>query len=916
MGLRFPIFAWLFAAALAVESVVAIRAADPDPAKLDAASVEFFEAKIRPVLVTHCYECHSASTKEPKGKLLLDSRAGMLKGGESGTLVIPGNVDGSLLIQALRYQGAEMPPKGKLPADTVADFEKWVKMGLPDPRDGKVAAGRTIDIAEGRKFWSFQPIAKVEPPAVKEAGWVKNDIDRFVLARLEASGLKPNAPAAKTALLRRASFDLIGLPPTPEEIAQFLADDSANAFEKVIDRLLASKHYGERWGRHWLDVARFGEDQAHTFQARMYPAAFRYRDWIVDSLNGDLPFDQFLATQIAGDLLGEEATKKERVAALGLFALGPVYYADNNAAKQAEADEWDDRVDTMTRGVLGLTVACARCHDHKYDPVTTRDYYALAGIFASTKYQEVTLGTPEEIAKKEAADAALKAQQKVVDDFLDGKSSQVRESLATEISAYLVGAWKHVNRRKKEARFPTGESAKRDKLQEVLLRRFQEYLNGGAGKDQPKLAPWRDLVAKQDPAKDLSDDEAALAAMRSAADAFQQAVLSALAASKEKDAKPSKEDKSLLDSVVGNNGVLAIPRNELEKFVGDEVKKELKVHQDELGRVKKAADAVKLPVAHSISEGKPTDLKIFAQGNPYKPGDTSPRGFLSALTPDTPVAIASAASGRLELAKAVTSPANPLTPRVAVNRIWAGHFGYGLVRTPSNFGTLGERPTHPELLDYLARSLIDDGWSLKKLHKRIMMSATYQQSSLSDAAREQADPENRLLSRMNRRRLEVEPWRDSMLAAAGTLDLTLGGPSANLAQGDFRRRTLYGYVSRHQLHELLRLFDFPDPNITSDRRTVTTVPLQQLFVLNSDFLAQQAKSVVARVKKEAEASGQGKSDSDQIRRIYLLLFARSPSDKELAIGQAFVTTPSSGSLNAWEEYALALLGSNEFAFVD
>ncbi len=905
--------ALLLVVILSVANGIALRAEELDPA-----GVEFFETKIRPVLVKHCYECHSDAAKEPKGKFRLDSRAGMLAGGESGVAVVPGNVEGSLLIQALRYEGSEMPPEGKLPPETIADFEQWVKIGLPDPRDGNAPSTKQIDFAAGRKFWAFQPIAGAKPPAVKNTEWVKNDIDRFVLAKLEETGLSPSAPASREALLRRAMFDLIGLPPTPVEIEAFLKDESPEAFATVIDRLLASPHYGERWGRHWLDVARYGEDQAHTFQARMYPNAYRYRDWVVNSLNNDLPYDRFLAAQIAGDLLpgADDAAKKESAAALGLFALGPVYYADNNAAKQAQADEWDDRVDTLTRGVLGLTVACARCHDHKFDPISTRDYYALAGIFASSKYSEFSLATAEEQAMKDAAQEAFKQQQTVVDEFLDAQAKLLRPELAKETASYLVGVWKYNNRRKQDSDINFDKSAKQDGLPEFLLKRWRDYLKDG-GKDQPALAAWRELLAKQDEKIDLSSNDAALVEVRAAAEVFQQHVLRLLNEdSPADDAERTKQDAALHAQILGDKGVLAVPRNEVEQLLSAERKQDLKPLQEELNKRKKEADGIKLPIAHSLADSNPLDLKVMVQGNPVKLGELAPRGFLTVLLPGAPLDIPSSSSGRLELARAIANPANPLTPRVAVNRLWQGHFGQGLVRTPSNFGQLGERPTHPELLDYLAQRLIDSGWSLKSLHREMMLSATYQQTSQSDATRDERDPENRLLSRMHRRRLEVEPWRDAMLAASGTLDLTLGGPSTNLAQNDFRRRTLYGYISRHQLNELLRLFDFPDPNITSDRRSVTTVPLQQLFVINSDFLAQQAKALAARVKRESEAAEKSGSVSDSIRRVYLLAFGRAPTERELELGQAFLATSPAGSLNIWEEYALALLGSNEFAFVD
>ncbi|MCH8830098.1 MAG: DUF1549 domain-containing protein, partial [Planctomycetes bacterium] len=381
-----------------------------------AQQLEFFEKKIRPVLIAHCYKCHSSKAKKVKGALLLDTRAGLRKGGDSGSIVQPGNPKKSLLIRALNYDGTEMPPSGKLPQRVIADFEAWVRMGAPDPRDGPatVAKKTAVDYRLGLKFWAFQPPKNPPLPSVKDTVWPQRDLDRFVLARLQRASLKPSPPAEKQVLIRRAYFDLIGLPPTAQEVAAFLQDDSADAFVRVVDRLLKSPHYGERWGRRWLDVARFGEDQAHTFKARRYPRGYLYRDWVVKALNDDMPYNRFVMEQIAGDLL-PGPKKHERLAALGFFALGPVYYQDNGEKAIALADEWDDRIDTLTRGLLGLTVSCARCHDHKFDPISMQDYYGLAGIFSSSQYQERPIASAEAVLKKQRADQAVKQQQLKID---------------------------------------------------------------------------------------------------------------------------------------------------------------------------------------------------------------------------------------------------------------------------------------------------------------------------------------------------------------------------------------------------------------------------------------------------------------------------------------------------------------------
>jgi mono/diheme cytochrome c family protein len=723
---------WVACVALAT-----VRAAE----KLEAGP-EFFEKFVRPVLADNCFQCHGPS--EHKGELRLDFRAAMLQGGETGPAIVPNNPEASLLITAVHYfDEPKMPPRGKLKPEQIEALSRWIKAGAAWPEERQVvhpptaASGRKIT-AKDREFWSFRLIADPPVPTVQDTTWPKSSIDSFVLAKLDSAGLKPAAKADKRTLIRRATFDLIGLPPTPEEIADFLADDSQDAFARVVDRLLASPHYGERWARHWLDVARYGEDQAHTFEARKYPQGYRYRDWLVKSLNADMPYDEFLRQQIAADLI-DGPDKVERLPALGFFALGPVYYGDKQ-----QLDQIDDRIDTLSRGMLGLTVACARCHDHKFDPIPTRDYYALAGVFGSTEYVEVPLVSQAEV------DAAKKA-----------------------------------------------------------------------------LTP-------------------------------------------------------------------------------QEIKKKV---------------PPKYPFIHALKEGTPKNMRVHIRGSATDVGEEAPRRFLCVLCPDNAPPF-SQGSGRLELANAIASKDNPLTARVLVNRVWEHHFGKGLVRTPSNFGAMGERPTHPELLDHLATRFIQSGWSLKKLHRDILLSATWQQSGgwhcpaqSASAGPEHAmdvDPDNSLLWHMPPRRLEVEAWRDAMLAVSGTLDQTLGGPSTELSDSANHRRTLYGFISRHELNPLLRLFDFPDANITSDERTVTTVPLQQLFVLNSDFMVGNAKALAGQLTKSDF------DDAARIRRAYSLLCGRKPTEQETRLGLDFLAAKIKlgAKLTRWEQYAQALLASNEFMFVD
>jgi mono/diheme cytochrome c family protein len=738
------------------------------------ADADFFEKQVRPLLVEHCFQCHGNG--KTKGGLSLTSRDSILKGGASGPAVRPNDAGGSLLIQAIRYDGeTQMPPKKKLPDEAIAVLSQWVQRGAPWPAapaggDALRASGAAIS-AEERAFWAFQPIADPPLPALRsnEEG-VRKPLDGFILAKLQERGLHPVRPADKHALLRRVTFDLIGLPPTPDEIAAFLKDDSPDAYEKVVDRLLASPHYGERWARHWLDLARYGEDQAHSFQPRLFPYGYRYRDWVVGAFNNDMPYDRFIIEQIAGDQLKDGDPVAHR-AALGFFALGPHYYLDGAARKLVEATELDDRIDTLTRSFLALTVSCARCHDHKFDPIAQSDYYSLAGVFQSTKYDEMPLGPPEVVERYSKSQKEIRAGE-----------AKIRQFIKTE------------------------------------------------GKGQG--------------AKNLSE----------------------------------------------------------------EAKKKLANMRRELEQLKKNAPQPPALV-HTLGEGQPVNMHVYLRGNPDKEGEVAPRRFLRILAGDNPPPFTQG-SGRLELAKAIANPKNPLTARVLVNRVWQHHFGRGIVGTPSNFGKLGERPTHPELLDHLATRFIASGWSIKALHREILLSATYRMSCDNDEHNAAVDPSNRLLWRMNRQRLDVEAWRDALLAASGELDERIGGPSAEIGSIANKRRTLYGKISRHNLDSVLRLFDFPDSNITSDARPVTIVPLQQLFVLNSEFMIARARSLAAKLAAEE------KDDAARIRKAFVRVYGRSAEEREIQMGLAFLRTAEKTALSPWEQYTQVLLSANEFTFVD
>ena len=902
------------------------RSDDAPPSKPDPARLEFFEGKVRPVLEANCINCHGPAKQ--KAGLRLDSREALIRGGDSGPAIEPGRPEGSRLIEAVNHSAdLQMPPKGKLKDLEVADLARWIRDGAPwtqstaEVRPAETTTGKVT--AEERSFWSFRPVEDPPIPPVKDAAWPKSTIDRFVLAELEAKGLHPVAPADRRALIRRATFDLIGLPPTPEESEAFASDPSPGAFARVVDRLLADPHYGERWGRHWLDVARYGEDQAHTFQARMYPGGYKYRDWVTKALNDDMPYDRFVVEQVAGDLV-EGPGRDDRLAALGFFALGPVYYGG------AVYDELDDRVDTLTRGFLGLTVACARCHDHKFDPIPTSDYYALAGVFSSTAYKEYPAAPPEVVAAYDKAQADIKAKTAEVAAFLRDESKRWATSAAASDSArYMLGVWTLVNRRKANPGLSTAEFARQEKLEAFLLERWIKYLEVKPDDKRPYLARWRTLSEGKDGKGDLSGDEDARGKASRAATAFQEYIRTAQVL---QDALVAHQVAATDNAVVGTfsalpafkgpeadvlrelasgDGLFALAKEDVEKHLPDDAKARLKAKRAELTRLK--ADAPPMyPVVHSLTEGpSPANMKVFLRGNPATPGPDAPRRFLSVLSGDNTPSF-SKGSGRLELARAITSPDNPLTARVMVNRVWEHHFGKGLVASPSNFGKMGEKPSNPGLLDHLASRFVAGGWSLKALHREILLSSTYQLAATDDPSNAEVDPANVLLWRANRRRLEVEPWRDAMLAVSGLLDSKLGGPSADLAAPENRRRTSYAKVSRHSLDNLLRLFDFPDPNITADKRAVTAVPLQQLFVLNSEFMERQARALAARL-----TSGAG-DDAEKVRRAFPLLYARPATDREVSMAVEFLggNEEPKAPLSRWEQYAQVLLGANEFLFVD
>jgi hypothetical protein len=732
---------------------------------------EFFEKKIRPVLVESCQRCHGA--KKQSADIRLDRRDTMMKGNDDGPIVVPGQPDKSRLIQALRHQGEiKMPPKEKLPGPVIDDFVAWVEHGAYWPEEKTT----TIVEPEATKHWAFQPVRKPALPAVAQPNWPQGPVDFFILARLKANGLKPNPTADRRTLLRRLKVDLLGLPPTYEEVAAFEADPAPDAYEKLVDRYLASPQYGERWARHWLDVARYADTKGYVFEEeRRFPYAYTYRDYVVKALNADLPFDRFILEQLAADRLVAQGQAPESAqAAMGFLTLGRRFLNNTH-------DIIDDRIDVVTRGLLGLTVGCARCHDHKYDPIPQKDYYSLYGVFASSvEPKDLPLvGEPEMTPEYEAFQAKLKELKDAVADF--------REQNKKELDAK--------NR------------AFRDKLR-ALEKKFDAHQASAPG------APPRAMI--------LTD----------------------------------------------------LPR--------------------------------------------PAEPRVFLRGNPNNPGPSVPRQFLAVLCGKERQPFKDG-SGRLELARAIASPDNPLTARVIVNRVWLHHFGKGLVTTPSDFGVRSEAPSHAELLDWLAAKFVEEGWSLKKLHKTIVLSRTYQLGGDANPQAAATDPDNRLLARYPRRRLDFEALRDSLLAVSGGLDPKMGGKAVDILTSPFSgRRTLYGFIDRQNLPGLFRTFDFASPDATSPQRYETTVPQQALFLLNSPFVATQARALVRR--PELENLG---TPTAKVRALYRLVYARDADEDEVRLGLHFLDvtakTPLAGppvALTPWERYAQVLLLANEFAFVD
>lgn len=951
-------------------------------ATADAAKVEFFEARIRPAFVEHCYSCHSTDAKEVKGGLLLDSRQGILVGGDSGAALVPGNADASLMLEALRHEGLEMPPDRKLPDDVIADFAVWIRDGAADPRHGSVVGNkRTIDIAQGRDFWCFRPVRRPSIPAT-EGSWGTTDIDRLIVARQQAMPhdgrlLVRAAEASPEILIRRLTFVLTGLPPTLEEQETFTiawADNSRTAMESTVDRLLASPHFGERWGRHWLDVARFSESTGGG-RSLMLPDAWRFRDYVIRSFNTDKPFDQLVREHIAGDLLPSSSDEEHdaQIIGAGYLMLGANNYEEQDK-EQLRMDVVDEQIDSMGRSFLGMTLGCCRCHDHKFDPIPTMDYYALAGILRSTKSllpnnvsdfvtAPLRVGYDQPAVEAWAArDTELERQitemQKSIPsgkrNALVGSKSPQLEELAgvvvDDLEATFDGTWiassfqqPFVGEGYRHCGQPrTGLAVHYEaKLPADGEYRIRMVINSGESRSHnvpvlivhadgesivtvsQKTAPTGDGVFAElgrfrfeagTPARvTVKASEASSGFVIADAIQFVDSSMAVVAA--------SPDDRTAADNPTTDSPKIAEGVASLAE--------QLKALEARRAEHKKHKPMV--PTAMCVlDEETPADWHVHIRGEIRNLGAVVPRGFLTVATPTTisstvPATAAKSSSGRRELAEWLASPENPLTARVYVNRVWMHAMGEGIVRTPDNFGETGERPTHPELLDYLADSFVtEDDWSTKKLVRRLCLTSAFRMASRVSSESANVDPENKSLTRGFRRRLDAESIRDSLLQISGNLDLSIqsGRTIAKLSTYDneFHHdehpmdcRSVYVPAFRNTMLDLFEVFDVANPNVVTGKRTNSLRPAQSLYILNSPFVMNQAQQAAEMFLKSSSFHPGDLSRS--IRDAWRVCLGRIPSSAELTTALRTVGEQPE-SERAWSTLFQSLFASVDFRYVE
>ena len=896
----------------------------------DPGQVEFFEKAVRPLLEEHCIECHNAAKGKTKGGLGLDNAAATLKGGDTGPAIVVGSAEKSLLLKAVSYTDADlkMPPENKrLSAEQVAVLEQWIKSGAYDPREGK-AVGPDKDAA--KRHWAFQAVQRPPVPAVKQPAWVRSPVDPFVLAALEAKGLSPSPEADRATLLKRVSYDLHGLPPAPAELEAFQRDASPGAYERAVDRMLASPRFGERWGRHWLDVARYADTKglpAPINADRRFHFSYTYRDYVIASFNSDKPFNEFLMEQLAADLLPENGSPRS-LAALGFLTVGRCF-------QNSLHDIIDDRIDVVTRGMLGLTVACARCHDHKYDPIPTADYYSLHGVFLSTEEpkERPVIGevpqTPQHAGYLEKRAVLLGKMEGCVNEELKKANAE----LVKKATDYLLASAELP--KDADPKFVENMAGER-KLIGLLLTRWGK-LHQNAAQDS-LFAPWHALASlpKQEfesqaaalvnrwkaeppagwdaemlgqlcktPAKTLNDVAAfygklcaetaeALEKQAGAEAALENPLQQALRARLFMDASP-----------------LRLTRTEVEKTHARTIVEARSKVKDALD-VLDATDESAPPRAMALfDKPQPVQPVIFVRGNSGNRGPVVPRQFLTVLSGPERKPFATG-SGRLEMARAIASPANPLTARVAVNRIWLHLFGRGLVETPNDFGVRTLAPAIPGVLDYLADRFVEAGWSTKALVRELVLSAAYRQSSASRPDAVSQDPNNDLLHAMRRRRLDFEALRDTLLLVSGKLEESVGGRAVELTKAPFTgRRSVYGYIDRQDLPSVFRFFDFANPDISTGQRFETSVPQQALFLLNSDFLKSLAEALARSGPIQSVPAG-----PDRVKALFRQVLLREPRADEAAAALDLLARVSGEPEKPWISLSQVLLLTNEMAFID
>lgn len=956
-----------------VGAPASVNAAPPNQKQL-----EFFESKIRPVLVGHCYECHSADSKEVKGGLLLDSAQGLLIGGDSGPALIAGKPDESPLIDALRYDGLEMPPEGRLPKNVVRDFEEWVRLGAADPRTNASGghARAKVDIEAGRQFWAFQPPQDVIPPLATNGQPYRNSVDAFINAELKAAHIRPAGRAAKETLIRRLYFDLIGLPPTTEQLKAALADESSDAIEKLADRLLHSSQYGIHWGRHWLDVARYADSNGGDFNATFHNA-WKYRDYVVDSFNEDKPFDEFVREQIAGDLLPfeDDVHRTRQIIATGFLMIGTKMLSERDKEKLT-MDVVDEQISSVGSAFMGLTLGCARCHDHKFDPIPSTDYYALAGIFRSTRtlqgesqkyvstWPKRELPTTadhraavnEYASKKKEVDGQLKAAKAELGKLKNAPKYD-RRFIVDDSDATTTGDWKpskltpryvgtgyiHDDRKQKgEKSIEYRWTAPKSGEYEVRLSYTHHASRANNVPVSVEHADGRtDIVLNQQ--KKPEFDELFSAVGRFSFDSGREASVLVsttgttgfVIADAVQFVEIDNAGNPVSQSSAADNSQPAKSRVELQKKI-----EELETEQKRL----KKLTPPKLPTAIAVADvPECDDCNLRIRGEHKNTGAKIPRGFVQVVSRNTGDTFDRKSSGRLQLANWLTDPDHPLTARVIVNRVWLHLFGEGIVRSADNFGQLGDRPSHPKLLDHLARRFVTPqnettesgasgfGWSIRLLVREIVLSNAYQRATDYDEAAWQADPENRLLWRMSRRRIPAEAIRDGILSISRRLDLSPGGSpveglgtlvKSNSADADdYQRnptvkRSLYLPIIRNELPSILTVFDFANPGFVVGKRSVTNVPAQALFLMNSPFVMDNA-----RLTAEWICEKQSGITADQVRLAYLAVLARSPTATELNRATEFLNekTESADSEKAARRLGQlihVLFASTEFRMLD